>query len=185
VTFDLQANRMEVHQRFAEPWRVTLIDTGQGTGTGGRLRRVADHLAGEEDFCFTYGDGVANVDITALMAHHRQSGLLATITATVPPGRFGALDIDQAAGRVRAFREKPRGDGGAVNGGFFVLKPRVIDFIEDDDTLWEQAPLEQLAESGQLGVYHHTGFWQPMDTLRDRNHLEQLWAEGNAPWKVW
>ena len=185
VTFDLQANRMEVHQRFAEPWRVTLVDTGQHTGTGGRLRKVADYLRGESDFCFTYGDGVADVDITALIEHHRRSGLQATITATVPPGRFGALDIDHGAGRVRAYREKPRGDGGAVNGGFFVLKPQVIDLIEGDDTLWEQAPLEQLADAGQLGVYNHTGFWQPMDTVRDRNHLEQLWAEGRAPWKSW
>jgi len=185
VTFDLQANRMEVHQRFAEPWRVTLVDTGEATGTGGRLRRVASYLQGDDDFCFTYGDGVADVDITALVAHHRSSGLKATITATVPPGRFGALDIDQTAQRVRAFREKPRGDGGAVNGGFFVLKPQVIDLIEGDQTLWEAAPLEQLAEAGQLGVFNHTGFWQPMDTLRDRNHLEQLWAEGRAPWKVW
>lgn len=185
VTFDLRANRMEVHQRFAEPWRVTLIDTGESTGTGGRLRRVAHHLADAEDFCFTYGDGVADIDIAALIAHHQRSGLLATITATLPPGRFGALDIDVAASRVRAFREKPRGEGGAVNGGFFVLKPAVIDLIDDDATLWEQGPLERLAASGQLGVYHHTGFWQPMDTLRDRNHLESLWASGKAPWKRW
>jgi glucose-1-phosphate cytidylyltransferase len=185
VTFDLQANRMEVHQRFAEPWRVTLVDTGETTGTGGRLKRVAGYLQGETDFCFTYGDGVADVDITALIAHHRREGLLATITATVPPGRFGALDIDQDARRVRAFREKPRGDGGAVNGGFFVLSPKVIDLVEGDAVLWEQAPLERLAEDGQLGVYNHVGFWQPMDTLRDRTHLEQLWAEGQAPWKVW
>ena len=185
VTFDLQANRMEVHTRSAEPWRVTLVDTGQNSGTGGRLKRVASYLEGEEDFCFTYGDGVADVDITTLIAQHRASGLQATLTATVPPGRFGALDIDYGESRVRAFREKPRGDGGAVNGGFFVLQPRVIDLIEGDATLWEQAPLERLAEMGQLGVYHHTGFWQPMDTLRDRNHLEQLWADGQAPWKVW
>jgi glucose-1-phosphate cytidylyltransferase len=185
VTFDLAHNRMEVHERYAEPWRVTLIDTGQHTGTGGRLKRVASYLQGEEDFCFTYGDGVADVNITALIAQHRASGLLATITAAVPPGRFGALDIDEASGRVRAFREKPRGDGGAVNGGFFVLKPAVIDLIDDDDTLWEQAPIERLATAGQLGVYNHSGFWQPMDTLRDRTHLEQLWAEGRAPWKQW
>jgi glucose-1-phosphate cytidylyltransferase len=164
---------------------VTLVDTGQTTGTGGRLKRVAGYLKGEADFCFTYGDGVADIDVTALVAQHRASGLLATITATVPPGRFGALDIDQEAMRVRHFREKPRGDGGAVNGGFFVLKPAVIDMIAGDDVLWEQAPLESLAERGQLGVYNHTGFWQPMDTLRDRNHLEQLWAEGRAPWKSW
>ena len=185
VTFDLQANRMEVHERHAEPWRVTLVDTGHGSGTGGRLRRVAGYLREEQDFCFTYGDGVANVDITALIAHHRREGRLATITATVPPGRFGALDIDHAAGRVRAFREKPRGDGGVVNGGFFVLSPRVIDYIDGDEVLWEQAPLERLAEEGQLGVFNHTGFWQPMDTLRDRTYLEELWAQGQAPWKVW
>ncbi len=186
VTFDLRTNRMEVHEQYAEPWRVTLVDTGANSGTGGRLKRVARYLAGDEAFCFTYGDGVADVDITALVAHHRASGVQATVTATVPPGRFGALDIDFENQRVRSFKEKPRGDGGAVvNGGFFVLSPDVIDLIEGDDTMWEQEPLETLAERGQLSVFQHTGFWQPMDTLRDRNHLEQLWAEGRAPWKVW
>jgi glucose-1-phosphate cytidylyltransferase len=186
VTFDLRSNRMEVHQQFAEPWRVTLVDTGETSGTGGRLRRVAHHLTPGEAFCFTYGDGVADVDITALVAQHQASGLQATVTATMPPGRFGALDIDHTAGRVRSFKEKPRGDdGAAVNGGFFVLQPSVMSLIEGDDTMWEQAPLETLAQAGQLGVFTHTGFWQPMDTLRDRNLLEQLWAEGRAPWKVW
>jgi glucose-1-phosphate cytidylyltransferase len=185
VTFDLATGSMQVHERQAEPWRVTLVDTGERTGTGGRLRRVAHHLAGDEAFCFTYGDGVADIDIAALIQHHRQSGLQATVTAAVPPGRFGALDVDEQTGRVRAFREKPRGDGGAVNAGFFVLNPSVIDLIDGEDTLWEQAPVERLAAAGQLGVYLHHGFWQPMDTLRDRNHLEQLWAEGRAPWKVW
>lgn len=185
VTFDLQANRMEVHERHGEPWRVTLVDTGETTGTGGRLRRVASYLREEADFCFTYGDGVASIDVTALIAHHRRTGLLATITATVPPGRFGALDVDNAAQRVRSFREKPRDEGAVVNGGFFVLSPKVIDLVDSDETMWEQQPLEHLATSGQLGLYHHTGFWQPMDTPRDRNLLEQLWAEGHPPWKVW
>jgi glucose-1-phosphate cytidylyltransferase len=188
VTFDLASGSMQVHERQAEPWRVTLVDTGELTGTGGRLKRVAHHLQGEADFCFTYGDGVADINITALLAQHRASGLQATVTAAVPPGRFGALDIDTARSLVRAFREKPRGsvsEGGAVNAGFFVLKPAVIDLIDDDNTLWEQAPVERLAAAGQLGVYQHPGFWQPMDTLRDRNHLEQLWAEGRAPWKRW
>jgi glucose-1-phosphate cytidylyltransferase len=191
VTFDLAANRVEVHQQQAEPWRVTLVDTGERTGTGGRLKRVAHHLRGERDFCFTYGDGVGDIDITALLAHHRDRGLLATVTAALPPGRFGALDIDEASGQVRAFREKPRADGpagtmgGAVNAGFFVLQPAVIDLIDGDDTLWEHTPVERLTAAGQLGAYLHQGFWQPMDTLRDRNHLEQLWAQGAAPWKVW
>jgi glucose-1-phosphate cytidylyltransferase len=185
VTFDLASGSMQVHERQAEPWRVTLVDTGERTGTGGRLKRVAHHLRGEEDFCFTYGDGVADIDLTALVKQHHASGLQATVTAAVPPGRFGALDIDEASGLVRAFREKPRGDGGAVNAGYFVLKPSVIDLIDGDDTLWEQAPVERLAAAGQLGVYLHHGFWQPMDTLRDRTHLEQLWADGRAPWKCW
>lgn len=183
VTFDLAAGGMTVHEQHAEAWRVTLVDTGELTGTGGRLKRVASYLKGETDFCFTYGDGVADIDVTALVAQHRASGLQATVTAAIPPGRFGALDIDGS--RVRAFREKPHGDGGAVNAGFFVLQPSVLDLIDGDETLWEQAPVERLASSGQLGVYAHPGFWQPMDTLRDRNLLEQLWAEGRAPWKTW
>ena len=188
VTIDLAANRIEVHERQVEPWRVTLVDTGELTVTGGRLNRVAPYLKDERDFCFTYGDGVADIDITALIEHHRASGLQATVTAALPPGRFGALDIDEGGSLVRAFREKPQSDvalGGAVNAGFFVLKPSVIDAIDGDDTLWEHTPVEQLAAASQLGVYLHRGFWQPMDTLRDRNHLEQLWASGQAPWKLW
>jgi len=183
VTFDLSNNRMEVHQRFAEPWRVTLVDTGLDTMTGGRLKRVAPYLASESAFCMTYGDGVASVDIAALLAFHQAHGRLATLTATLPPGRFGALDL--AGDRVQSFREKPQGDGAAVNGGFFVLSPSVLDLIEGDHTLWEREPLETLARQGQLAAYHHTGFWQPMDTLRDKTHLEELWHSGKAPWKTW
>jgi len=182
VTFDLANNRMEVHQRSAEPWRVTLVDTGEMTMTGGRLRRVASYL-GDEDFCFTYGDGVADVDISALIAFHRAHGKQATLTAVQPPGRFGALDLDGDA--VRGFHEKPLGDGGWVNGGFFVLSPKVIDTIAGDDTIWEQEPLQKLAGQGQLAAFHHQGFWQPMDTLRDRTLLENLWSGGRAPWKSW
>ena len=182
VTFDMAQNRMEVHQNSAEPWRVTLIDTGPDTMTGGRLRRVRDHLD-DEAFCFTYGDGVADIDIAAELAFHRAHGKLATVTAIQPPGRYGALDID--AGRVLSFQEKPAGDGAWINGGFFVLEPGVIDCIEGDQTSWEAAPLVQLAAQGQLMSYQHRGFWQPMDTLRDKNHLEDLWAAGRAPWKVW
>ena len=185
VTFDLQNNRMDVHARHAEPWRVTLVDTGLNSGTGGRLRRVAAYLRDEEDCCFTYGDGVADIDVTALIAHHRGSALPATITAVSPPGRFGALEIDAERGTVRVFREKPGGDGSVINGGFFVLRPEVIDLIESDESAWEDVPLQRLTSAGQLGVYRHHGFWQPMDTLRDRTLLEQLWAEGRAPWKVW
>ncbi|WP_374435386.1 glucose-1-phosphate cytidylyltransferase [Inhella sp.] len=183
VTFDLSSGTMEVHERHVEPWRVTLVDTGENSGTGGRLRKVSPYLRNEDDFCFTYGDGVADINVTALIAKHRHSGLLATVTAAVPPGRFGALDIE--GDRIRAFREKPRGDGGVVNAGFFVLQPSVLDLIDDEATAWEQAPVERLATAGQLGVYQHPGFWHPMDTLRDRTHLEQLWAEGRAPWKCW
>ncbi len=183
VTFDMVENRMEVHRRQAEPWRVTLVDTGESTMTGGRLKRVSAYLAGEDAFCFTYGDGVADVDISALVAFHRSQGCLATVTATRPPGRFGALDI--AADRVRSFVEKPQGDGGMINGGFFVLSPQVIDLIEGDETVWERGPLEQLAARGQLAAFAHEGFWQPMDTLRDKVLLEQLWDSGHAPWKAW
>ena len=183
VTFDMLGNSMEVHQRNAEPWRVTLIDTGENTMTGGRLRRVAPYVQGEEDFCFTYGDGVADIDITALVAFHKAQKVRATLTATLPPGRFGALDFD--GDKVRSFKEKPRGDGAMINGGFFVLSSSVLDGIEDDSTVWEQGPLEQLAAQGQLAAFKHTGFWQPMDTLRDKTHLEELWASGKAPWKVW
>ena len=183
VTFDMSKNSMEVHHRNAEPWRVTLVNTGDDTMTGGRLKRVASYLQGDETFCFTYGDGVSDVNITDLVKFHKDSNVKATLTATYPPGRFGALDFD--GHKVRSFREKPKGDGGMINGGFFVLSPEVLDYIEDDSTIWERAPLERLADEGQLAAFQHTGFWQPMDTLRDKTHLEELWASGRAPWKVW
>lgn len=184
VTFDMQQNKMEVHQRYAEPWRVTLVDTGDETLTGGRLKRVADHLQDEDAFCMTYGDGVSDINITKLIDFHRAHSLQATLTAVYPPGRFGALGIhvDQ---RVTSFKEKPNGDGGMINGGFFVLSPKVIDLIEGDHIIWEREPLEQLAETNQLKAYPHEGFWQCMDTLRDKNLLEELWDSGKAPWKVW
>ena len=182
VTFDLHHNRMEVHEQHAEPWRVTLVDTGEQTMTGGRLRRVRDYL-GHEDFCFTYGDGVGDIDIHRLVIFHRQQGTLATLTATQPPGRFGALNLRDD--RITAFQEKPQGDGGWISGGFFVLSPKVIDYIEGDDTTWEREPMEQLAREGQFSAYLHRGFWQPMDHLRDKIYLEELWAGGKAPWKVW
>jgi glucose-1-phosphate cytidylyltransferase len=184
VTFDLQGNSMEVHRRHAEPWRVSLIDTGDATMTGGRIRRVADYVRDDEAFCLTYGDGVSDVDIGRLVDFHRAYGQLATITATNPLGRFGTLNI-QGNDRVTSFREKPHGDGGMINGGFFVLSPKVIDFIDGDQTLWEREPLERLAEAGELVAYRHDGFWQCMDTLRDKQLLDELWASGNAPWKVW
>ncbi|MYM75791.1 glucose-1-phosphate cytidylyltransferase [Duganella sp. FT134W] len=183
ITFDMRNNEMKVHQQYAEPWKVTLVDTGENSMTGGRLRRVKEYLKDEEDFCFTYGDGVSDVDIGKLIAFHRAAGTDATLTATYPPGRFGALDIQN--GRVGSFKEKPKGDGGMINGGFFVLKPKVIDLIDGDDTTWEREPLEQLSTSGQLAAFQHEGFWQPMDTLRDKTYLESLWQSGQAPWKVW
>lgn len=183
VTFDMRNNSMQVHQQSAEPWRVTLVDTGDSTMTGGRLRRVAPYLQGEEAFCFTYGDGVSDVDITALVAFHKKQKVQATLTAAYPPGRFGALDM--AGAKVLSFKEKPKGDGGMINGGFFVLSPAVIDLIDGDECIWERAPLEMLAEQGQLAAYQHHGFWQPMDTLRDKTHLEELWQSDQAPWKVW
>lgn len=183
VTFDMQNNEMKVHQRYAEPWKVTLIDTGENTLTGGRLRRVAEYVKDEEAFCFTYGDGVSDVNITELIAFHKAQGVKATLTAAIPPGRFGALDM--TGSKVNSFREKPQGDGAMINGGFFVLSPEVIDYIQDDNTIWEREPLERLAEEGQLAAFHHNGFWQPMDTLRDKVHLEELWQSGKAPWKVW
>jgi glucose-1-phosphate cytidylyltransferase len=182
VTFDMANNQMEVLQRHAEPWRITLVDTGEDTQTGGRLRRVRPYV-GEEDFCFTYGDGLSNVDITALVAFHKEQKVLATLTATQPPGRFGALEMEGA--HIASFHEKPQGDGSWINGGFFVLSPKVIDYIDSDDTIWERAPLERLAREKQLCAYPHSGFWQPMDTLRDKNLLESLWQSGRAPWKVW
>lgn len=183
VTFDMEHNRMEVHQRNAEPWRVTLVDTGEETMTGGRLRRVAEFLKNEEAFCFTYGDGVSDVDITRQIAFHMHHGRLATVTAVQPPGRYGALHIDGTA--VTGFTEKPRGDGGLINGGFFVLSPKCIDLIAGDQIVWEGEPLTRLATDGELMAFEHKGFWQPMDTLREKNLLEELWATGNAPWKVW
>jgi glucose-1-phosphate cytidylyltransferase len=182
VTFDMQHNRMEVHQRRSEPWRVTIVDTGDATMTGGRLKRVREYL-GDETFCFTYGDGVGNVNITELVAFHRREKRLATLTGVQPPGRYGALSIDGTA--VTSLQEKPMGDGGWINGGFFVLEPGVIDYVEGDATLWERQPMQRLATEGQMSVYMHTGFWQPMDTLREKNYLEELWASGKAPWKSW
>ncbi len=183
VTFDMQQNKMEVHQRYAEPWKVTLVDTGEDTMTGGRLKRVADYVKDEEAFCFTYGDGVSDVNITELIAFHKAQKVKATLTAAIPPGRFGALDM--TGDKVNSFREKPQGDGAMINGGFFVLSPEVIDYITGDYTTWERDPLERLAEEGQLAAFHHNGFWQPMDTLRDKMHLEELWQSGKAPWKAW
>ena len=183
VTFDMSNNTMEVHQRKAEPWRVTLVDTGEGTMTGGRLKRVAPYVKNENAFCFTYGDGVSDVNIRDLIKFHSECGLKATLTAAQPPGRFGALDIE---GRiVKNFREKPKGDGVVINAGFFVLSPSVVDYISDDETMWEQGPLDNLAKDGQLAAFQHKGFWQPMDTLRDKNYLEELWQSGQAPWKLW
>lgn len=182
VTFDMANNKMEVHQANAEAWRVTLVDTGDNTMTGGRLKRVADYVE-EDNFCFTYGDGVANVDIGKLIQFHETQGTLATVTSVQPPGRFGALDIEH--GKITSFKEKPQGDGVSINGGFFILSPRVMDYIDNDSTIWERQPLEKLASDGQLSAFRHEGFWQPMDTLRDKVMLEELWASGKAPWKVW
>jgi glucose-1-phosphate cytidylyltransferase len=184
VTFDVANNRMEVHNKRAEPWRITLVDTGDETMTGGRLRRVRDYLD-DETFCFTYGDGVGDVDITRLIRFHREQKVLATMTAVKPPGRFGAIALEPGQYRIDSFREKPRGDGTFINGGFFVLEPGAIDHIAGDSTTWEKEPLETLARTGNLAAYPHEGFWQPMDTLRDRKLLEDLWASGAAPWKVW
>ena len=183
VTFDMQENRMEVHQRNVEPWRVTLADTGDHTQTGGRLKRVARYLPAHEPFCFTYGDGVADIDIRALIDFHRHHGKLATVTAVSPPGRYGALEMDGT--RVTNFAEKPRGDGGLINGGFFVLSPPCLNLIVGDDTAWEGDPVRALAQRGELMAYEHRGFWQPMDTLREKNLLESLWERGEAPWKRW
>ena len=183
VTFDMSLNSMQVHQKNAEPWKVTLVDTGDSTLTGGRLKRVADYVKGEESFCFTYGDGVSDIDITAEIAFHKHHGKLATVTAVQPPGRYGALQISDQ--QVKGFTEKPRGDGGLINGGFFVLSPRCLDKIDGDQSSWEGEPLTGLAAAGELMAFEHTGFWQPMDTLRDKNLLEELWQSGSAPWKVW
>lgn len=183
VTFDMAENRMEVHRRHAEPWRVTLVDTGDNTMTGGRLRRVRDYLAPGESFAFTYGDGVADIDLTAEFAFHRAHGKLATVAAVQPPGRYGALQLE--GHRVSGFTEKPRGDGGLINGGFFVLQPEVLDLIVGDASSWELEPMATLAAQGQLCAFEHSGFWQPMDTLREKNLLEELWQSGKAPWKQW
>jgi glucose-1-phosphate cytidylyltransferase len=182
VTFDITKNKMEIHQNYAEPWRITLVDTGEKTMTGGRLKRVAPYLE-NEDFCLTYGDGIADIDIQALIAYHKKQKTLATLTAVQPPGRFGALQIEDK--RVIGFREKPQGDGGWINGGFFVLSPQVIEYIDKDDTVWEKEPLEYLAQKNQLAAFFHQGFWYAMDTLRDKNYLEELWVSGKAPWKIW
>ena len=183
VTFCMAGNKMEVHQRHAEPWRVTLVDTGEDTMTGGRLRRVADYVKDEEAFCLTYGDGVASVDIAASIVFHKSHGRDATITAVMPPGRYGALQVNGRS--VHGFTEKPRGEGGMINGGFFVLSPRCLSRIDGDATSWEQEPLTGLARDGQLMAFNHDGFWQPMDTLREKNLLEELWQSGRAPWKCW
>jgi glucose-1-phosphate cytidylyltransferase len=183
VTFDMQSNTMHVHEKRAEPWKVTLVDTGDDSMTGGRLRRVADHVKNEDVFCFTYGDGVGDIDITATIAFHREHGKAATLTATFPPGRFGALDIRNR--QVMSFKEKPKGDGAMINGGFFVLSPKVLAYLKGDGTVWEHEPLMNLAAEGELMAFKHHGFWQPMDTLRDKQLLEELWASGKAPWKNW
>lgn len=183
VTVDMHENAMEVHQRYAEPWKVTLVDTGEATQTGGRLKRVARYLGEEPTFCFTYGDGVGDVNIDACLHFHHQHGLAATISAVTPPGRFGALVLD--GNRVSSFHEKPPGDGGLINGGFFILNREVLDVIDDDQTVWETVALPRLAAQGRLAAWRHEGFWHPMDTLRDRQYLESLWESGHAPWKVW
>jgi glucose-1-phosphate cytidylyltransferase len=183
VTFDMMHNRMEVHEQHAEPWRVTLVDTGEHTMTGGRLKRVARYLENDDAFCFTYGDGVSDVNISELIAYHRQQGVLSTLTSVLPAGRYGALEMKGE--RVHSFKEKPRGDGARINGGFFVLSPQVLDLIHDDNTVWEREPMETLARTGQMAAFEHDGFWQPMDTLREKNQLEEMWASGNAPWKTW
>ena len=185
VTFNLASNEVVVHRQRAEPWRVTLVDTGEETMTGGRLRRVREYLDPADTFCFTYGDGVSNVDISSLVGFHRRQGKLATLTAVQPPGRFGAISLKQGQAIVDHFREKPAGDGAWINGGFFVLEPAAIDYVADDLTVWEAEPLQKLAADKQLAAYRHTGFWQPMDTLRDKKLLEDLWSSGKAPWKTW
>ncbi len=182
VTFDLKDNKMEVHHKFAEPWKVTLVDTGLETMTGGRLKRVKNYV-NKETFCFTYGDGLSNVNLSDLIQFHKSNNTIATVTSVQPPGRFGLMDIE--GDKISNFMEKPSGDGNWVNGGYFVLEPKVFDYLEDDSTVWERAPLERLAKEGQLSAFKHSSFWQPLDTLRDKNYLEKLWASGKAPWKVW
>jgi glucose-1-phosphate cytidylyltransferase len=183
VTFDMNNNSMQVHQGRAEPWRITLVETGESTMTGGRVKRIAEFIDENEDFCMTYGDGLGNVNITELISYHKTQNVKATLTATRPPGRFGALDIKGSL--VNSFIEKPQGDGGMINGGYFVLSPKIFDYITGDSTIWERDPLENLSQEGNLAAYQHNGFWQPMDTLRDKIYLEELWQTGKAPWKVW
>jgi len=183
VTFDMSQNTMEVHHRNAEPWKVTLVDTGDETMTGGRLKRISEYVTNDEVFCLTYGDGVGDVNISELLAFHKAQNVKATLTGTLPPGRFGALNIH--SGKVNSFMEKPKGDGAMINAGFFVLSPEVLSYIDNDQTVWEREPLERLAREGQLAAFPHNGFWQPMDTLRDKLQLEDLWQSGKAPWKVW
>lgn len=183
VTFNMKDNHMEVHRKRAEPWVVTLVDTGEQTMTGGRLKRVGDYIKDEEAFCFTYGDGVSDIDIRKSIAFHKQQNTLATVTATRPPGRFGSLEIN--GDKVTAFMEKPAGDGSWINGGFFILSPKVLNYIDEDKSIWERGPMEKLAAEGELSCFNHDGFWQPMDTLRDKVLLEELWQSGDAPWKVW
>lgn len=183
VTFDMRDNSMKVHQNFAEPWTITLVETGEETMIGGRIKRILPYVKDDPYFCLTYGDGVGDVDITKVIEMHESAGRLATVTATQPPGRFGAIRYD--GNKVLGFQEKPQGDGGWINGGYFVLSPKVGDYIEGDDTVWEREPMEALAQDGELSAYFHHGFWQPMDTIRDRKHLEELWATGEAPWKIW
>lgn len=184
ITFDMKDNTIKVHEKNAEPWRVTLIDTGENTQTGGRLKRIKPYIEDQESFCFTYGDGLSDVNIGELIDFHKSHGKLATVTAVQPPGRYGALNISDKS-LVTSFSEKPRGDGGSINGGFFVISPKAVDYIEGDSTPWEQKPLEKLANESQLHAYFHDGFWQPMDTLREKNMLEELWQQGSAPWKTW
>jgi glucose-1-phosphate cytidylyltransferase len=184
ITFDMKSNKMEVHRNHTEPWRVTLVDTGDGTMTGGRIKRVKDHI-GQETFCMTYGDGVSDIDVSSLIQFHRDQKTLATLTAVQPPGRFGTFSLTEGSGKITSFREKPDGDGAWINGGFFVLEPDVLDYIAGDETIWERDPLQNLARDRMLSAYKHYGFWHPMDTLRDRNVLVKMWTSGDAPWKVW
>ena len=183
VTFCMKKNKMEVHHKRAEPWTITLVDTGEGTMTGGRIKRIEEYIKNEDSFCLTYGDCVSNVNITELVNFHKQQQTLSTLTAVYPPGRFGALEIIN--NKVSTFKEKPKGEGTKINGGFFVLSPKVIDLIDGDSTVWEQKPMEVLATQGEMSAFDHDGFWQPMDTLRDKNYLEELWASDNVPWKIW
>lgn len=183
VTFSMKQNKMEIHNERVEPWNVTLVDTGEETLTGGRLKRVKEFLTDQEAFCFTYGDGLGNIDIAKLIEFHENQETLSTLTIVYPPGRFGAVTVEDS--KVTSFTEKPQGDGGMINGGFFVLSPKVIDYIKGDDTIWEREPMEKLANDGQMSAFEHSGFWQPMDTLRDKIILEEYWESGNAPWRVW